>query len=484
MSSLKKKTVQGVIWNSSFGLLNQIFTIIIGIALARILDPESFGIIAMVIIVTGYIDLFIDLGFRDALVQQRNTSKTQYNSVFWICFFTGLLFSLVVYFGAPLIALFYELEIIKPISQLLAITFIFKASTIVHQAQLTKTLSFKKLAFIQFSSNLISGFTAIYLALIGFGVWALAWKFALTPIISFIMYWIFHSWRPAFQLNWPSVKQLRNFGLYLTGTRSIHFWTRKIDDLLIGKVIGAVELGFYNRAYFFLMLPLTQIKQHITRVIFPTLSNLQHRKEQAKSVVLKTSATIAFLSFPLILGLFIVSDPFVRVVLGEKWLPILPLIKIFCITAMFQTFYFPAIIFQSQGRADLQFKINIWIQLFQIVCIIVGLYWGIIGVAYGILFSTVVLFYPLAYYSGRLINLRPFEILKAVLPAFLCSLIMAIFVYFVDQGLRSKMDLSLLLLVDILCGGLLYFLIVLVFKPFPFKNLREIISGLLHSKEF
>ncbi len=484
MKNLKEKVISGLAWNVSANIINQILTIGTAIFLSRILEPEDFGLLGMIIVFTSFAELFSQLGFGAALIQQREVSANTYTSVFWLNIFLGIFFTLLFTVMAPLISIFYEEPRLQKVTIVISLSFIINAFGSIHQNILDKKLAFKKIGIISLTSVFLSNLIAIIMAINGYGVWSLIVKLLSGSTIKTLLLWNITQWRPKFYFEKKLIQNLLGFSLNVTGIKTLRYWAKKVDILVIGKVLGAYSLGLYSRAYFFLFFPINLIKKQVLSVLYPSLSSIQEDPVRIKKMVLKISAVLAFSGYPLIIGLYVTASEVVEILLGSKWIEIIPLIKILCLAALIQIPTFPGTIYLAMGRADRQFKIDLISKSIWILSVVFGIMkGGLIGATLGVLLGICFNIIINNYYAGKLINLSLKEILLNLVPGILTAFLLFIFLQSLSQ-LIIYLDIPKLmsLIVKIVLGGSFYFLLIFAFKPYPIKELEQLIIEIYQKK--
>jgi O-antigen/teichoic acid export membrane protein len=426
MTELRQKTLAGITWSITSQAGKQVIALIIGIILARLLSPREFGLIAMITVMTGFAAIFAELGLSAALIQKQDVRQDHLSSVFWINLIGGLLLMLIFIVGAPLIAGFYHEPTLIPLTMLISTNFLIGSLNIVQKTLITKSLDFRTVAIAEISAIAVSGILAILLAYSGFGVWSLAIQSVVCSIVTAMLLWKLNTWRPKFTFNGRAVKELLGFSANLLGTQSLNYWVRNLDNLLIGRFLGTVALGGYSWAYSIMLFPQTNISSVISRVMFPSFSMIQKEKERIKSIYLSVTRVIALVTFPMMCGLFVTVVPFVMAVFGPQWAGMIPILQVFCVVGLIQSIgTLNGNLYLSQGRADLQFKIGLILRTNAILGIIVGLHWGVVGVALGYATASFINSYPNLFFAGRLINLTYSELMKNLADVFACSATMA-----------------------------------------------------------
>jgi PST family polysaccharide transporter len=326
-------------------------------------------------------------------------------------------------------------------------------------------MDFRKLAVIETITMAIAGAFAIALALIGYGVWSLAWQMIVTTIIGVVLFWFLTDWRPRFQFDKNAVKELLGFSGNLLGFSVFNYWARNIDNLLVGKFIGTAGLGIYSKAYGLMLMPLSQISSTLGRVMFPSLSRSQDDKELTKRIYLKTIGAIALVTMPMMTGLFVIADSFVLALLGPKWKDVIPVLRILCLVGITQSIGTTVgWIYSSQGRTDLMLRWGMVAGTIGIIGFVIGIWIGsIIAVAYSYAIANIVLLYHNFAIPGKLINMTFSEVLRSVFAKLACALLMSTVVYLLAINFPSEWPHWLRLMILVPFGmtfyvGLLHFL--------------------------
>ncbi|MGL5794209.1 MAG: lipopolysaccharide biosynthesis protein, partial [Waterburya sp.] len=350
--------------------------------LARLLSPEDYGLIGMATVVVGFVEYFKDLGLSTATIQRAEINHQQVSTLFWINLGVSLLVALIVALLAPAIALFYHEPRLQPITLGLAINFIFGGLTVQHQALLRRQMQFTSLAKIEVVSMAVGVIAAIVAAYYGLQYWALVVMLMGTTIANAIGVWIVCGWRPGLPSLNSKVGSILAYGGNLTGFSLVNYFSRNLDNLLIGKRWGSEQLGLYAQAYKLLLLPIQQINTPIDGVALPTLSSLQTEPEKYSRYYYKAILLITTLGMPIVAFMFADADKVILLMLGEQWLGAVPLFQFLIPAAFIGTFNVaPGWVYQSLGRTDRQFRIGIVIATITSIIFLVSVNWGAIGVA-------------------------------------------------------------------------------------------------------
>jgi len=380
-------------------LLNLMSTII----LARLLMPEDFGIVAMVMSVSGFFMMLKDAGLSTVVIQKDLITHEQVSNLFWlnIIFSTGL--SLTMATIAYPVSWFYKEPRLVNITLALSIIFFIFGSSFQHQALLKRQLKFKTIAAIEIGS-MASGFiTGVFMALHGYKYWSLIGQNIALALMTCLLTWYFSNWRPSFFTRNCGTIPLLNFGINLTGASLLQAISRMLEYFLIGRFYGAQALGIYSRANALLMNPLQQLLSPLSNVFIPVLSRLQTDEKRYRNIFLQIYETMAILIFPASGLLMIISDPLINIVLGPKWHEAAPIFTLFTILAIYAPLSGATIwLFTSQGRGNDLIRTTTIITFFGICSIIVGLPFGAKGVAFSYSLTGIFIRLPILYYlAGR-----------------------------------------------------------------------------------
>ncbi len=470
-------TKKGLKWSLLSQVFTQITTLVVGIILARLLSPEEFGLIGMVTVITGFATVINDFGFGSALIQKKDITENDLSSVFWLNLILSTSVALLVCAAAVPISRFYGIPLLENITYALSLPFLFTGLGLVQKSQLVKRLDFKRQFRINLTATLLSSFIAIYLAYTDWGVWSLVWKQVINSFVLMLMYWLIGKWKPNTVFHKETIREIMNFSLPLFGTNALNYWTRNLDNLLIGKFIGSEALGYYGRAYTFMLLPVRQVSGIISKVLFPSFSMIQDDVQSIKNIYLKVSRNIALLTFPLMFGLSAVAEPFVLSLLGNKWQGVIPVLQILAVVGATQSITsLNGNIFMARGQTKLLFKIGLIFKSIVILSIVIGLQYGIIGVAIGYSLASVVLMFPLFIIMGKLIDLRLSQILFNLSPYFIAAFVMAGSIYSLDFYIKSAVPGNLFrLIIEGILGIILYSFINVIFKTKAWLEAKDLI---------
>jgi O-antigen/teichoic acid export membrane protein len=474
---LARQTVSGLGWSLGAQLLRQGSQFLITVLLARLLMPREFGLVAMVVVFSGFASLFSDLGFGPALVQRQDIEQRHYCSVFWLNVVFGIVLAGILAGASPLIAKFYREPRLIPIVLLVGLCFPINSLGLVQKASLTRQMDFRALGLIDIGNVTISGIIAIVLAWRGLGVWSLVCQMLCMTIFEVVGLWWFSSWRPRVSFDRTAIRELLGFSSHLTGFTAINYWYRNGDNLLVGKFFGSAALGIYSRAYNLMLLPLTQVTYVVSKVMFPALSRLQDDKARVRSIYLRSIAMIALITFPLMLGLLVVADHFILAIYGNAWAGVIPILRVFCVLGMVQSISSTAgWIFQSQGRTDWMFWWGIICALLSIGVMMLGVRLGSAMAVAACLTAIGILLTPPAFsISGKLIDMTLRDVAQSTWSVLACAAAMACSVWALGAFLPSSWSHWAYLSIEVPFGMAAYALLIHVFQLTPYRECRTML---------
>lgn len=439
MNSFQEKTIRGINWSFANQFVNQVVNIFISLILARILSPKEFGLIAMVVVFTGFATVISDFSIGTAIIHRKDVTQKELSSVFWLNVVIGIALSFVFIGLSSYIAAYYDKEILRVITMAVSITFIFSSVNIVQSSLLKKNLDFKSIFIIQFISVIIAGACAIYLAMSDFGVWALVSQTVIQYFLITLITWKISKWRPSYHFNFSELMPFLRFSMPIFATRIINYFARSLDNLLIGKNFGSVELGVYSRSYTFMRLPVNNFAIVLHNVMFPSFSLIKDDKPRIKKIYLKIIEFVSMIVMPAMLFLFLTAHNFVFILLGEKWLAVIPILKVFCLVAVCESLVtLTGSIFMSQGKTKELFYVGTASRVLMILAIIYAVQFDILTVAKYFAYATVISTPLFMYYAGKSIDTSLFEVFRVLLPIIASSLVLIPIIMFLENAVSNE----------------------------------------------
>ena len=475
--TLRQQVFHGLSWNFVSRLGSQFFQLAFSIVLARLLSPREFGVIGMLLVFTGFAQALADGGLSSALIYRQDGNDAQRCTVFWIQVAAGALLSLLFYCGAGLIAAFYDLDILKPLSRLLAFVFIVQALGLVHNALLMKEFRFKAVELATLGATAISGIAAIALALKGYGVWALAWQSLISNTLLSLFLWLQSGWRPRLLFDRAAARELGGYGLYLLGYGSLNYWLRNGSNLIIGKIIGAHALGIFARSYTLMLLPLNNVSAVFGQVMFPALAQVQNTMPRFRQHYFTATRLIALITFPLMAGVAALSEPLILLLLGRKWAEVIPILQILSFVGMFQSIIHPTgSVYTALGKTKPLFYVSVLLLAAFVLIMIPGIRFGLLGVTWAYAAWTAFAGLLNLWMVGRYMESSAGAILASVTPTAIIACLMGVLVYALDAGPAHGWPYAMRLLAGFAAGTSAYVLMCVVTRNEGFADFVGLMS--------
>ncbi len=471
-SDLKNKTLNGIQWTFVEAIGWRGIQFLIGIILARMLLPEQFGLIGMLTVFIAVSQTFVDSGFGSALIQNQNITELEKNSIFYFNIFIGACSTGCLFVVAPYIAEFYNQPILILMLRFMSVILLVNSFGLVQNILLRKSLNFKAETKVSILSVLVSGIIGILLAYQGYGVWSLVAQQLSSAIIRTFLLWLSSSWRPSIQFSTLSLLSLFGFSSKVFISNFQRNLFDNIYYVVIGKLFSSVDLGFFTRANTLQKLPSNTLVNVITRVTFPVFSAIHKDIDRVVRGLRKGLRILAFLNFPLMIGLAVVAHPLILVLLTKKWLPCVPYLQILCISGLILPITMSNLsVLLALGRSDLSLGLEIVKNVLVVISISVVWRWGIIALISGQVIITMICYCLSAFYTKKLLNYTIKEQISDLVPYLFCALVMGGIVYLMSY--LSTEQFLFLLVGQIAVGASVY---VLLCRLFRLKAFMEILN--------
>lgn len=420
--SLQHKARSGIIWSIGQQFSSKFISLFITIILARILSPAEFGLIAMLSVFIAVGNSLVDSGLTSSLIRSRLAGQKDYSTIFFFNLIGSVVVYAILFFSAPLIALFYKQPQLNDIVKVYGLVFLINAFFSIQNTLLTKEMQFKLQTVIQIPSVILGGCLGIYLAKNGYGAWSLVWMYLLNSAISTILHWYYSDWRPKFIFSRKSFKKHFYFGYKMTLSGLLDTFYQNIYTIIIGRFYAAAHLGFYSRADSLSQLPIGIISTAINKVTYPMFSNISNDDVKLKMVYRKLMQQVLFWNAPILIYLAVIAKPLLLMLLTEKWLPAVPYFQILCIAGILYPLHaYNLNILKVKGQSGQFLKLEIIKKVVSVIGIIAVIPFGIMGLLYSQLVLTVFAYYINSTYSGKLINYPLKEQLTDILPILILS---------------------------------------------------------------
>ena len=416
--SLGTLVLRGTSWKLGSQIVVQVGRIGFVLFLARLLSPTDFGLVAMALVVTGFVIAFSDLGLGAALVYRQAIDERDRSTVFWVGLGVGLLLTAAGIALAGPLADFYGEPAVQGLMAALSLSFLVTALGATQRALLTREMDFRRLELSTIAGVYVGGAIGVVCASVGWGPWALVVQQLTIAVVSTAVVWLASPWRPHFVFSYPSLRSLGGYGGNVLGTRLTYYAQESALPLIIGRSLGSAALGVFTIAYTIVLVPLTRLAIPVGEVLFPAFSQLQHDRERMTDFWLRALRVLAALSMPAMVGLIVVAPDLIPLVLGEQWDDAVPVVQILAWVGLLQALSaWSGSILMGLGKTNTLFRVSVVFLVLYVLAFLVGVQWGIIGtaIAYAIASTVLELLYLwLTVYALGISFFRPLRALAGV----------------------------------------------------------------------
>jgi O-antigen/teichoic acid export membrane protein len=470
-SDHKKQTISSATWSIAERGFAQGANFVVTIVLARLLSPESFGVIGMVTVFIGLAQLLSDMGLPSAIIRQKDLKAITTNSIFWFNLLLGLLFSALFFVLAKPLGMFYSSPEVVPVAQAISLLFTLGALSSVQKALMRKNMKFKQRAIIEVSAVLVSSIVAIHMALTDFGIWSLVIKLLLYNLIATVLLWGFSEWRPQMRFSYNELKSNLSYSVYIALNGVLNYSSRNLDSVVIGRFLGSASLGIYNRSYSIMRLPVTNIGGAIGEVMFASFAIIQDDLPRLKRAYLKITWVLCFFTFPIVVFFTAYAEPFVLGVLGQKWVDMIFPLRILSISAIPQLILLlNGPVYKALGKPQIPLRINLILMPVTVGGYLLGMYLnGLDGLVISLLITYCLSVYPLIFFAGKLIDLQFIEQLKNLLGLLVFTIFQIMMGFALNELFGTEWLLSLL--VGLLTISVSSYIFIRVFNSFMYEEL-------------
>jgi PST family polysaccharide transporter len=379
---LAGRTARGVFWSYGSFAVSKAAVLLATAVLARLLTPEEFGIVAVATVVVTFLAVVQGLGLGAALIQRRGDIGRASNVVFTLNLLLGVLLTAVVFAIAPLVADYFREPAATPLLRALGLTFTLEAFGSVHLVRMQRDLRFDRVFIPDAGRSLIKGAVSVGLALTGVGAWSLILGQLAGVVAAVLLSWLMFPWRPRLTIDTPLARKLIAYGLPLFGVSVMWVISVNLDYVIIGRQLGSEELGIYTLAYRLPELLVVSLMVGVNRVVFPAFSTLQGDRSGLQRGFLVATHYMVLVTFPLSIGMAIVADPMVRVALGPEWVDAIPVMRVLAISVLVASMMdADGDVYKAVGRPGLLFKLNLLHLALLVPALLIGVQYGLVGVA-------------------------------------------------------------------------------------------------------
>jgi len=455
---------------------------VLQIVLARILDPDHYGVLSLMVIFTTLANVFIQRGFNTALIQNKDVTEEDYSSVFWVTLCIAAILYGTLYVSAPLIAAYYSMpDLVQPFRVLCLVLFPGALNSI-QLAKVSRALDFKKVFRSNVAAILVAGVAGIILACMGAGLWALVAQNLLNVSVACAVMWVTVKWRPKLICNFARIKVLFSYGWKLLVSGLLDTLYQDLRSLVIGRKYNASTLAYYNRGKQFPQFIINAINTSVQSVMLPAMSSVQDDRVKIKSMMRNSISISAYIIFPMMMGLAGVAKPLVTLLLTDKWAQCVPYLQMYCVTFAFYPVHscnLQAI--NAMGRSDVFLKLEIIKKTIGVVALIIAVVYfdSPLAIAATGVFTGFLSFFINAAPNRKLVAYSYGEQIRDILPACLASGVMLLAVLSVQ---KLQMSAFATMMVQIILGVAVYVLLSVVFRIRTFRLLVNMLTKKLRKK--
>lgn len=472
-----KNIISNFIWRFAERCGAQIVQFVVSIILARLLAPEVYGTISLILVFTTILNVFIDSGMGNALIQKKDADDLDFSTVFFFNVSMCSVLYLIMFFAAPKIAVFYKDLSLVAVIRVLSLTLVISGIKNVQQAYVSRTMQFKKFFFSTLGGTIGAAVVGIILAYTGFGVWALVAQQLFNAAVDTCILWVTVKWRPKKMFSFERFKGLFSYGWKLLASSLLDTVYNNVRQLIIGRMYSSSDLAFYNRGKQFPDLIINNINTSIDSVLLPTMSQEQDDRDRVKAMTRRAIKTSTYIMAPLMMGLAFCGTPLVRLILTEKWLACVPFMRIFCITSMFYPIHTANLnAIKAMGRSDTFLRLEVIKKMIGMVLLVITMWFGVMAMAYSLLVASISNQIINSWPNRKLLNYGYLEQLKDILPGILLAVGMGFCVYMIQWiGLPDLLTLC----IQVVAGMIIYFGVSKMLKFESFTYVKTMISPYL-----
>ncbi len=484
--SLRAKAVSGVSWVMIEQLGGRGISLIVSIVLARILLPEDFGLIGMIVVFNAVGKSLVDAGMSQSIIRTESPDESDYASVFVINCIASILIYILLFMLAPSIARFYGYEVLTSMVRVYSLSIIFDALSTVQITRLTKNLDFKRQMTIQIPSLFIGGVTGIVLALMGFGVWSLVWMEVSRSIALATQYWIRTDWRPGIQIDRRKISTHFDFGYKLTVSGLLNTVLNNAFPVIIGKYFAVAQVGYFTQASRMQKFPVSILSSSLNKVTYPIFVEAMDSDERLRSAYRRVLQQIYFVLAPTMTCLVLFASPIFELVLGSKWLPAVPYFQLLCIAGLLYPINaYNLNILKVKGKSNLFLLAAIIKKTTLILGIVIAIRYGVSALILALVANSVISLFINIFFAGREIKYtltrQLIDISLLLLPALIIGVLLFLSIMMIP-GMAHWTSV-----IQIVFGTIVYSLIYLIYHYVrdteSFNEFRSIVKSLPYAKK-
>ncbi|MDY6937725.1 MAG: lipopolysaccharide biosynthesis protein [Cyanobacteriota bacterium] len=479
--SLKQKAVKGVVWSIIQKLGGQTISFIVFSLLARLLDPKDFGLVAMASVYLAFLQVFVDQGFAEAIVQRKNVEREHLDTAFWISVVSSaILMGITMLVADPIAQKFRTPGLTSELAAVirwLSVGFVFSAFNSVQQALFRRNLAFKSLAVRSLVATLAGGSVGVTMALSGFGVWSLVGQQLVNGTVGIVVLWKASDWRPGFRVSLSHFKDLFGFSASILGFNILNFFNRRADDFLIGYFLGPAALGYYTVAYRILLI-VTDLMRTLAKVVLPAFSQLQDEPERLRRAYYKAIQLTSLMAIPTFCGLAVLAPELLPGLFGSQWTDSIRIMQILAFIGIVHALSSISVnTIKAMGKPDWILKVNIINAVLNVTAFVMVVKYGVWAVATAYVIRGYLIPLPIFTLMARkLIHIQIPTYLRQCRSPMLGTMAMVAVMLATKLGLETVLNLHSLLIVSSVLGAIAYLGVIWIIEPPLFPQILGLVK--------
>ncbi len=477
----KQSVVNNFLWRFMERCGAQGVTFVVSIVLARKLGPTVYGTVALVSIFMLIMQVFVDSGMGNALIQKKDADDLDFSSVFWFNIAMCSFLYLIMFVAAPFIAAFYNMPELTPLVRVISLMLIISGMKNVQQAYVSRHMMFRIFFFSTLGGTITAAVVGIAMAYLGFGVWALVAQMLVNAAADTTILWITVKWRPKMFFSMSRLKKLFSYGWKLLISAVLDTVYNELRQLIIGKMYTKSDLAQFNQGQKFPQFIVTNINTSIDSVLLPTMSNAQDDPATVRSMTRRAIKTSTYLIMPFMMGLAVCAEPAIRLIITDEWLPCVPFLRVFCFSYAFYPIHTANLnAIKAMGRSDLFLILEILKKIVGLVAILSTMWISVMAMAYSLFFTSIICQMINAWPNKKLLGYSYFNQFMDMLPQICISLFMGAIVYSVQfLGLNDILTLT----IQIPLGMVIYVALSKTFRVESYTYVIDTVKGFLNKRK-
>ncbi len=479
MEISRSLVIKSFLWKFFERIGTQFASFVITVVLARLLLPEQYGVITLIMIFINVCNVIIDGGLNTALVQKRNADNVDFSTIFYFSLVVSCLLYVIIFLLAPYIAKFYNEHLLSGVIRVLGVSLIFNAINSIQRAYVSKHMLFEKLFYSSFIAVVLSGSIGVFLAYKNFGIWALVAQNIMNAVITCVVMWYTIKWKPTLIFSVKRFVGLFDYGWKIFIANLVTVIFIELRKLFIGRIYTPSNLAFYEKGEQFPNLIMNNIFTSVQTILLPTFAEKQNDRISVKSMMRRATKMSCFVIYPIMVGMIVTADTLVHVLLGNNWTGVVPFIQIMCVANFFRPITISNLeAIKALGYSGITLKLEIIKKIIDILILLVSINLGVLSIAWGIvLFNFICVFINLTP-NIKLLNYKIKEQILDAVPTLLISILMGVIVYALNFINIAGVGL---LIVQIFVGFTIYIFLCYMFKEESFIYVANVIKDKLTS---